>query len=66
MEFETNETNGNLTLSSKVPEKEIIYQKYLSYQPYFHSILELIEAKLKQVLKLSSNPTYKSRVKSFD
>ena len=66
MEFEINETAGNLALTSKVPEKEIIYQRYLHYQPYFRSILELIEAKLKQVLKLSSNPTYKSRVKSFE
>ena len=66
MELVTNETNGNPALNSEVPEKEIIYQKYLYYQPHFHSILELIEARLKQVLKLSSNPTYKSRVKSFE
>ena len=64
--FVMNETAGNLALNTQVPEREIIYQRYERYKPYLQGILALIETRLKSTLKLSSNPTFKSRVKSFD
>ena len=53
-------------LTTHVPEKEAVYSRYEYYKPYLKKILTAIEGKLKGVVKLSSMPTYKSRVKSFD
>ena len=53
-------------INNLVPERDIIYQRYELYKPYLHKILSLIEVKLKDTLQLSSNPTFKSRVKSFE
>src|SRR5574344_396420 len=48
-----------------LPEKASLQKIYESYEPLFNAILEKVEQKLKGVINLSSLPTYKSRIKSF-
>ncbi|MGN0730046.1 (p)ppGpp synthetase [Treponema sp.] len=48
-----------------VPNKIKIENCYESYRPIFNEILGKIENLLKQNIHLPSNPTYKSRIKSF-
>ncbi|HAO30081.1 MAG TPA: (p)ppGpp synthetase [Treponema sp.] len=52
--------------TQQLPAKEAMRNLYASYQPVFMQVLELMEQKLKTVISLPSNPTYKSRIKSFD
>lgn len=51
---------------NSLPSKNNIKATYESYRPVLLEIMENIENKLKATLKLASNPTYKSRVKSFN
>ena len=39
---------------------------YESYTDYFYDIMAKVIERLQQNIKLSAQPTYKSRVKSFD
>lgn len=52
--------------NSNIPSKEKIKIKYDSYSPYFTEIMEEIVSKLKKNITLMAQPTYKSRVKSFN
>lgn len=47
------------------PKKQQIQELYDAYCPIFADILERIESRLRQSIRLSSLPTYKSRIKSF-
>lgn len=49
-----------------LPNKNDIKSTYLSYNPVLAEILGNVEEKLRKTIKLASNPTYKSRVKSFN
>ncbi len=51
--------------SELTPNKHIIEENYNKYQNLFNSILENVETKLKNCIKLISAPTYKARIKSF-
>lgn len=51
---------------NSLPSKNNIKETYESYKPILSEIMLNIENKLKSSLNLSSNPTYKSRVKSFN
>ncbi|WP_407425263.1 tetratricopeptide repeat protein [Treponema sp.] len=51
---------------NSLPSKNNIKATYESYKPVFSEIVTNVENKLRKTLKLSSNPTYKSRVKSFN
>lgn len=51
---------------SIVVSKAAIKQKYEEYNDYFNYILQKIITILQKNIKLSSQPTYKSRVKSFN
>ena len=46
--------------------KNQIRQIYESYTDYFNEIMAKVVERLQQNVKLSAQPTYKSRVKSFD
>ena len=48
-----------------LPNRDKLAGQYASYTPDFVTALARIEEKLKTVIKVSSVPTYKSRVKSF-
>lgn len=53
-------------LHTNIPAKnniQVIYQKYC---PVFQQVMDKIKAKIQSNLKLSSQPTYKSRIKSFN
>ena len=50
---------------NSLPSKNNIKATYESYKPVLSEIMASIEARLKKTVRLSSNPTYKSRVKSF-
>lgn len=49
-----------------IPNKEQLQIAYDSYRPVLTAILFGIEQKVKKNLKLSSMPTFKSRIKDFD
>lgn len=49
-----------------IPHKYEIKKNYESYIPVLTQIMHNVEAKLKKTIKLSSMPTYKSRIKSFN
>ena len=49
-----------------IPSKNILRQNYEVYNPYFTDIMQFVVDTLKTKVKLSSQPTYKSRVKSFE
>ena len=46
--------------------KQEIRQVYESYRDYFTEIMNFVIDKLQKNIKLSTQPTYKSRVKSFN
>lgn len=46
--------------------KQQIKETYQSYTEYFNEIMKKVVEKLQNNVKLSAQPTYKSRVKSFD
>ena len=48
-----------------IPAKKKILQTYESYIPYLETIMKNIQLRLVDNLKLSSQPTYKKRIKSF-
>lgn len=49
----------------ELPNKKIIQERYAGYKDVFTEILEKVELDLRKNIKLSSNPTYKARIKSF-
>ncbi len=49
-----------------LPNKLAIKKRYEEYNPFFYEILSNIESLLKQKIHLLSNPTFKTRIKSFD
>ena len=51
---------------NSLPSKNNIKATYESYKPILSEIMDKIEDKLRKTIKLASNPTYKSRVKSFN
>lgn len=51
---------------NSLPSKNNIKATYESYKPILSDIMTKIEDKLRKTIKLASNPTYKSRVKSFN
>ncbi|HAH60694.1 MAG TPA: (p)ppGpp synthetase [Treponema sp.] len=52
--------------TNELPTKTKIKETYETYVPYLTAIMQNIETKLQQNIRLSSQPTYKARVKSFD
>ena len=46
--------------------KKQIQQIYESYTDYFNDIMSKVVERLQKNIKLSAQPTYKSRVKSFN
>ena len=52
--------------SQWLPDREHLLEQYNSYTPDLRALLERLEAKLKVNIVVSSTPTYKSRVKSFN
>lgn len=54
------------TEKTNIPSKNILRQNYEVYNPYFTDIMQYVVDTLKSSVKLSSQPTYKSRVKSFE
>ena len=52
-------------MQSTIPAKVSIRQRYESYEPYLRTILSNIHSVLMDNIKLSSQPTYKTRIKSF-
>jgi len=54
------------TEKTNIPSKDILRQNYEAYNPYFSEIMQKVVEKLQDNLKLSSQPTYKHRVKSFN
>lgn len=53
-------------LYKKIPAKNKIQEIYSRYTPVFQSIMENIKKRIQDNIKLTSQPTYKSRIKSFD
>src|SRR5574344_439671 len=49
----------------ELPVKATLMNVYIAYEPLLEEILTNIEKKLKSTIKLTSMPTYKSRIKSF-
>ena len=58
----TNENKGNFT---KIPARINIKKTYELYSPVLEEIMSKIKNRLIENLKLSSQPTYKARIKSF-
>ncbi|ULQ60129.1 tetratricopeptide repeat protein [Brucepastera parasyntrophica] len=54
------------TNASWLPDREHLLELYQSYQPALQLILKRIESKLKSCITVSSTPTYKGRVKTFN
>ena len=53
-------------LYKKIPAKNKIREIYSRYTPVFQTIMENIKERLQEKIKLTSQPTYKSRIKSFN
>lgn len=49
-----------------LPNRDELQKNYEAYYSGFKTVLERLEAKLKTVIDISSVPTYKSRIKSFN
>lgn len=49
----------------ELPSKQRVEVLYDSYRPYLGEVVDGVKQKLNEILKLSSQPTYKMRVKSF-
>lgn len=58
----TNENKGNFT---RIPARINIKKTYELYSPVLEEIMSKIKNRLIENLKLSSQPTYKARIKSF-
>lgn len=54
------------TEKSVLPIKKKIKSAYELYNPFFSYVLQNVQAKIASTLVLSSQPTYKSRIKSFE
>lgn len=54
-----------MTNETIIPSKEEIQKQYESYSQYFNEIMNNIIKILRENVKVSAQPTYKSRVKSF-
>ena len=52
--------------TSNLVSKSQIKETYESYNDYFNEIMKKVVERLQQNVKLSAQPTYKSRVKSFN
>mgnify|MGYP004454776257 FL=1 len=50
----------------KIPAKNKIHEIYSRYTPVFQSIMENIKRRLQETVTLTSQPTYKARIKSFN
>lgn len=55
-----------MTENKNLPKKNQIKLTYDTYVPLLAEILKNVELKLRDTIHLASNPTYKSRVKSFN
>ncbi len=53
-------------MENKLPSKKKIKENYEAYREYFLEIMDNIIVILRQNIKLSAQPTYKTRVKSFE
>lgn len=53
-------------LYKKIPAKNKIHEIYSRYTPVFQAVMEKIKERLQQNINLTSQPTYKARIKSFD
>lgn len=51
---------------NKLHSKDLLQQNYEEYEDVFKTILRGVELKLKDTLKLTSMPTFKTRVKKFE
>lgn len=60
------ENKNTNEIYKKIPAKNSIKEIYEEYIPYLTQIMKNIKAKLINEIKLSSEPTYKSRVKGFN
>ncbi|MCI6546033.1 MAG: hypothetical protein MR494_06475 [Spirochaetia bacterium] len=60
------ENKANNNFFSKIPARVNIKKTYESYIDILEEIMVAIRLKLTNNLKLSSQPTYKSRIKSFN
>lgn len=56
----------NINFTNELPTKTKIKETYETYVPYLTSVMQNIEKRLEENIQLSSQPTYKSRVKVFD
>ena len=54
-----------MALQSQLPNKIVLQKTYESYRPIFNQILIKVEESLRKNIKISSQPTYKARIKSF-
>jgi len=52
--------------TNELPTKLKIKKTYEKYVPYLTTVMQNIETRLQHNIQLSSQPTYKARVKSFD
>ena len=52
-------------MHANIPVKKSIKLKYELYEPYLQEIMSRIHEMLKKNIRLSSQPTYKTRIKSF-
>lgn len=52
-------------MQANIPVKKSIKLKYELYEPYLQEIMSRIHEMLKKNIRLSSQPTYKTRIKSF-
>lgn len=57
--------NSSNTFFKKIPARTKIKKTYESYGPLLEAIMQEIKKRLIENLKLSSQPTYKARIKSF-
>ena len=55
-----------MNMERDLPNKVDIQKTYGEYRPVFQEILAKIEESLKKSIKISSAPTYKNRIKSFN
>ena len=51
---------------TSIPAKTKIKNTYQSYHDFLFEIMNNIHTKLRNNIKLTSQPTYKARIKSFD
>lgn len=59
-------SQNDINIYSAIPAKNSIKKIYESYCPYLEQIMLKIKERLVSKIKLSSQPTYKSRIKNFE